>query len=86
MTETEQPKKRFRDLIEGADELEKDKDLIKSQLDSFGISDEGETMQGSGKGSSENAVPRKEGIGEDTGADHGAEPGVGSDSRCHPAV
>jgi hypothetical protein len=77
MTETEQPKKskqRFRDLIEGADELEKDKDLIKSQMDSFGISAEGETMQGSGKGSSENALPKKGGIEEDTGADPGAEP------------
>ena len=65
MTEKEQPKKpqqRFRDLIDGADELEKDEDLIKSQLDSFGISVEGEMMQGSEKGSSENAVPKTEGI------------------------
>lgn len=63
MTETEQPKKpkqRFKDLIEGADELEKDEDLIKSQLDSLGIPNEGEIMQGSGKGSSENAVPKTE--------------------------
>ena len=70
MTETEQPKKpkqRFRDLIDGADELEKDGDLIKSQLDSFGISVEGEMMQGSEKGNSENAVPKTEGIEEGAG-------------------
>jgi len=44
MTETEQPndsKKRFRDLIDGAEELENDKELIKSQLESLGISPEG---------------------------------------------
>ncbi|MCJ7717328.1 MAG: transglycosylase domain-containing protein, partial [Anaerolineales bacterium] len=44
MTETEQPKKpnhRFKDLIDGSEELENDQELIKSQLDSLGISPEG---------------------------------------------
>ncbi len=43
MTETEDPKKpkqRFEDLVNGAEKLEKDDDLVQSRLDSLGLSSE----------------------------------------------
>ena len=81
MTETEQPKKpkqRFRDLIDGAEELEKDEELIKSQLDSLGIPPEGEMAKGSDKRSSENAEPLKEGTVQGAGAAPETEPTTGT--------
>ena len=87
MTETEQPKnpkQRFRDLIDGAEELEKDEDLIKSQLDSFGISVEGERTKGSGKRSSEDAVPKAEGTEEGASAAPETEPTERMDNSPRP--
>jgi penicillin-binding protein 1C len=49
MTETEQPKKpkqRFKDLIDGAEKLEKDQELVKSRLDSLGIPDRPDQPEG----------------------------------------
>ena len=48
MTKTEkpkEPKKRFKDLIDGAEKLEKDPELIQSRLDSLGISPEGDLQE-----------------------------------------
>jgi len=66
MTETEQPKdskKRFKDLIDGAEELENDQELIRSQLESLGISPEGKLRPESEDQTSKMSTSPKKGPG-----------------------